>query len=106
MTLAYGSYNNVQINTVIVPAEPGKIIRVAKVVVTTWASMKVTFVSDPGPDPLNLTPPLHVSGAGLNLHLGRSYALATGRGKALGFTAAFQLSSAEYGLSVWYEMVS
>jgi hypothetical protein len=106
MTLAYGSYNNVQINTVIVPAQPGKIIRVTKVVVTTWASMKVIFVSDPGSDPVNLTPPLHVSGTGLHLPLGRSFALTTGRDKALGFTAAFQMSAAEYSLAIWYEAVN
>lgn len=106
MTLAFGTFNNVQINTVLVAAQPGKIIRVAKILVTTWASMKVSFVSDPGADPLYLTPPMQVSGAGLNLQLGRSYALATGRGKALGFTASFQLSSAEYSIAVWYEVVS
>ncbi len=106
MTLAYGTFNNVQMNTVLVPAQPGKIIRVVKVLVTTWAPLKVTFVSDPGPDPLNLTAPTHVSGAGLHLHLGRSFAVATGRGQALGFTASFQLSAGEYSIAVWYEVVS
>ncbi len=106
MTLAYGTFNSVQVNTVLVPAQAGKVIRVAKILVTTWASLKVNFVSDPGADPLNLTPAWQVSGAGLNLQLGRSYALATERGKALGFSAAFQLSSGEYSVAVWYEVVT
>ena len=106
MTLASCSYNAVQVNTVLVPAQAGKIIRVARILVTTWSSMKVTLLSDPGADPVVLTPPLHVSSVGLNLHLGRGLALTTARGKALGFHASFQLSAAEFSLMVWYEVVS
>lgn len=106
MMLAFGTFNNVQINTVLVPAQPGQIIRVARVLVTSYVGIKVYFVSDPGADPLNMLPPLHVAGSGLSLPLGRGYALATGRGKALGFTASFQLSAGEYSIAVWYELVT
>jgi len=106
MTLAVYSFNTVQANTVLVPAQAGKIIRVARIQATTWASLRVIFLSDPGPDPVALSPPLHVSGTGLNLNLGRSLALTTGRGKALGFSASFQMSPAESSLMVWYEVVS
>ena len=107
MALAYGTYGTVQINTELVPAQPGKIIRVLKLMITTWGALKVSFVSDPESDPLSLMPPLHTSaGPGIALQLGRRFALATGRGKALGFTAAFQLASAEYSIAVWYEVVT
>jgi hypothetical protein len=106
MTVAYGTYNSAQANTVIVPAQEGKIIRVVKIVVSTFAGVKVTFLSDPGLDPVVLTPPLHASMAGLHLHLGRSCALATGRGKALGFNASYQMASGEYSVTVWYEVMS
>jgi hypothetical protein len=75
--------------------------------ITTWGAVKVSLVSDPESEPLNLMPPLHTSaGPGVTLHLGRRFALATGRGKALGFTAAFQTTSAEYSIAVWYEVVT
>lgn len=107
MALAYGSYSSVQINTELVPAQPGKIIRVLKLVITTWGDLKVTLVSDSESDPQNLTPALHTSaGRGINLQLGRRFALATARGKALGFSAAFQVTSAEYSIAVWYEVVT
>jgi hypothetical protein len=107
MTLVFASYSTVQSNTVLVPAQAGKIIRVVKLAVTTWATMKVILLSDPGPDPLSLTPPLHVgSGVPLLMHLGRSLALATGREKALGMTAVFQSVPAEFSIAVWYELVS
>ena len=106
MALAFGTYSTVQVNTELVPAQPDKIIRVVKVMLTTWGSVKITLVSDPGPDPVSLAPPLHTSGGpGIRLHLGRKFALSTGRGKALGFSASFQVGSAEYSLAVWYEVV-
>jgi hypothetical protein len=103
MTAAFGSYITAQANTVIVPAQAGKIIRVVKIVVTTYASVKVAFLSDPGADPVSLTPSLHVSTQGMYLHLGRSCALATGRGKALGFNASYQLGSWS-GTSWWADV--
>lgn len=106
MTLAHGTYNTVQVNTVIVPAQPGKIIRVARLVVTTWASLKVMLLSDPAGEHTIIAPPLHVSTSGLCLQFGRGYALTTARGKALGFTASFQLTGAEYSIAVWYEAAS
>ena len=107
MALALGTYNSVQVNTELVPAQPDKIIRVLKLIITTWGSVKVTFLSDPGADPVALTPPLHTSGGtGLSLHLGRRFAMVTERGKALGFTSAFQLTAVEYSIAVWYELVS
>jgi hypothetical protein len=105
MTAAFGTYATAQVNTVIVPPQAGKIIRVVRILITTFAGIKVTFLSDPGPDPVTLLPLMHSSTAGLQLHLGRSCALATGRGKALGFRSVFQLASGEYSIVVWYEAV-
>ena len=105
MTVAFGTYNTAQANTVLIPAQAGKIIRIVKIVLTTFAGMKVAFLSDPAADPVSLTPVLHTSTAGLHLHLGRSCALATGRGKALGFNATYQLAGGEYSIAVWYEVV-
>ena len=107
MALAFATYGTVQINTELVPAQPGKIIRVLKLVITTWGSLRVTLLSDPGADPINLTPALHANaGPGLSLQLGRRFAVATERGMALGFSAAFQSSAAEYSIAVWYEVVT
>jgi hypothetical protein len=107
MALAFCTYGTVQINTELVPAQPGKIIRILKLVITTWEDLKVTLVSDPESDPQDLTPALHAgAGSGFSLQLGRRFALATGRGKALGFSAAFQMASAEYSIAVWYEVVT
>ncbi len=106
MTVAYGTYSTAQVNTVLIPAQAGKIIRVVKIMLTTFAGIKVTFLSDPGPDPVGLLPPIHASTAGLQVRLGRGCAVATGRGKALGFSSNYQLGSGEYSLAVWYEVVS
>lgn len=107
MTLAYGTYSTAQTNRELVPAQVGKVIRVVRLLVTTWASMKITLLSDPGPDPLNLTPPMHVGvGSPFVLALGRNFAVATARDKALGITTAFQSVSGEYSVAVWYEVVS
>jgi hypothetical protein len=107
MTLAFGAYGTSQTNTILIPAEAGRVIRVVKVVVSTWSALKITFVSDPGPDPLNLTPPLYVgTGSPLVLPLGRALALATQRGKALGLTTAYQSMPGECSVAVWYEVVT
>jgi hypothetical protein len=107
MAIANGSWISAQGGAVLVPAQAGKIIRVVRIVVTTWATVKVQLQSDPGPDPLNLTAPLHV-GAGhpLVLRLGRGGALTTERGKAFGMASAFQSGSAEYSVVVWYDVVT
>jgi hypothetical protein len=107
MALAFGTFGTVQINRELVPAQPDKIIRVLKLMITTWASVKVTLVSDPESDPLDLHPPLHIGvGSGMVVPLGRRFALVTGRGKALGFSASFQAGAGEYSVTVWYEVVT
>lgn len=107
MAVAQGAWQTAQSGTVLVPAQPGKIIRVLKVVLTSWVVIKFTLQSDPGPDPLNLTPPLLVAaGIPLVLRLGRGLALATQRGKGLGVTTAFYGSPGEHSVTVWYELVS
>ncbi|GEM_PF-1773603 len=106
MAMAYGTYSSAQTNMELVPAQPGKIIRVVRLLFTTWGSLKVMLVSDPGPDPVVLLPFTHVSaGTGLHLHLGRAGALTTGRGKALGFSSAYQVTASEYSITLWYEVV-
>jgi len=106
MTLAFGSYGTNQSNTVLVPAYTGQLIRVVRVVVTAWTGVKVVLLSNPGPDPVALTPPLHVaSGMPLVLHMGRSLALSTGRGQALGISTAFQGLPGEHSIAIWYEAV-
>jgi hypothetical protein len=107
MAVAYGSWMTAQSGAVLVPAQAGKIIRVLKLVMTTWVGVKYMVQSDPGPDPLNLTPPLLVgAGCSLVLRLGRGLALATQRGKALGVSTTFSGSAGEHSLTVWYELVT
>ncbi len=106
MTLVFGSYGANQNNTVLVPAQTGKLIRVVKLVVTAWTGVKVVLLSAPGPDPQALTPPLHVAaGMPLVLHFGRGLALVTGRGQALGVSTVFQSLPGEHSVAVWYEAV-
>jgi hypothetical protein len=89
----------------LVPAQAGRQIRVLRVVGTTWAALKFTLLAAPGAGEAALHAPLHVSTRGLELLLGRKYALATERGQALGFTAVFQGTPADSSLLVWYELV-
>ena len=107
MAIANGSWISAQSGAVLVPAQAGKIIRVVRVVITSWATVKVQLQSDPGPDPLNLTAPLHVGvGHPLVLRLGRGGALTAQRGKAFGIASAFQGGTAEYSVVVWYDVVT
>ncbi|MEW6199198.1 MAG: hypothetical protein AB1601_11135 [Planctomycetota bacterium] len=107
MTLAFGAYGTSQTNTILIPAQEGRIIRVVKVVVSSWSAMRITFVSDPGPDPLNLTPPLYIgTGSPFVLSLGRALAVTTQRGKALGLTTSYQSMPGECSVAVWYEVVT
>jgi hypothetical protein len=107
MTTVFGSWGTAQNGLVLVPAQAGKIIRVVRVLCTAWVGIKAQLQSDPGPDPLNLTPSLHIGPeASLVLPLGRSGAVATQRGKALGVSTAFQSGAGEHSVMVWYEVVS
>ncbi|MCK4342024.1 MAG: hypothetical protein KAY37_09915 [Phycisphaerae bacterium] len=107
MAIAFDSYNTAQNNIVFIPAQTGKIIRVLKVLITAWTDVKITLLSDPGPVPEEITPPMHVTKSSpLVLHLGRSFSLATKRGRALGLTALFRSTTEQYSITVWYEVVT
>jgi hypothetical protein len=107
MMLAANTYSTAQTGAVLVPAAPGKLIRIVKVVITSWVGARITLVSDPGPDPAALTPALHVGpGQSLDLTLGRCYGLHAQRGQALGFNSGFSSADGEYSVAVWYELVS
>ena len=108
MAMALGAYSTAQTNTVLIPAEPGKIIRIVTVLASAWVNAKLTLISDPGgDDQTDLTPAIHFGSARpLLARLGRTQALATGRGKALGITTGYQGVAGEVGLLIWYELVS
>lgn len=107
MALAYQRFTTAQTDAQLIAAEPGKTIRIVKLLVTTWANLKLTLLSDPGPQEVGLMAPVHVStSAPLLLHLGRNGAVAAQPGKAVGITAAFAGSSGEYSIHIWYEVVS
>lgn len=107
MELAFASYSTNQDNATLVAAEAGHKLRVVRLVITSWAAVSVTLLSNPGPDPRSLTPPLHVgTGQSLVLPLERTGALVTGRGEALGLSSAFQSGAAEFSVAVWYEAVN
>lgn len=107
MERVFVSYVAAQTNTQLVAAQPGKIIRVLSVLLTGYGGMSVKLISDPGGgSATDVSPPMHFGGTEpLPLRLGRRFALTTERGKALGFTSAFQSAPAEYSLTIWYEVV-
>ncbi len=108
MAVTFATYTEAQTDTELVAAQPGKLIRVLKLLVTSWGNVKITLLSDPAGAPtVALTPELHAtSGKPVVLCLGRRYALATQLGKALGITTAFQVGATDHSVIVWYEVVS
>lgn len=107
MLMAQGTYGSGQSNTVLVAGQPGRVIRVVKLLITSWAALRVQVVSNPGPEADALLGPVHVgAGQTLELRLGRGLALAAGRGAAVGITTAFQGGAGEFTVIAWYEVVS
>lgn len=107
MAFAFGMYSEAQPGALLVPAQAGRIIRVLKLVLTTWGTSKFTLLSDPTGASVPLGPPWYLTaGAPLVIRLGRSFALATERGRALGIMTVFQMGPAEHSVSVWYEVVA
>ncbi len=105
MAIATCVFNTSQTSVELVPAQAGRQIRILRVLGTTWATLKYTLLASPGAGETALLAPLHVSNRGLDLLLGRKYALTTERGQALGFSAVFQGTATESSLIVWYELV-
>lgn len=107
MTLAYASYSTAQNNVEIVAGQAGRIIRVVKLVLTSWVGVKLTLINDPGVDPQAITPPLHIgAGQPLVLRLGRSLPITVERGKGLGVSTIFEGAIGEHSILVWYELVA
>lgn len=107
MTMVSTTLSSAMSNAELIAAVPDKIIRVVQVAFTSWGAVKLSLLSDPGPDPQVILPSLHISnGRALVLRLGRGLSVATHRGKALGFNTQFQAAASEYTISVWYEVVN
>jgi hypothetical protein len=109
MAVVSGTYSSAQTNTVLVVPQGTKVIRVMQVVFSAWGGTRLTLVSDPGGGgQVNIAPPLHLPTAGgsLVLRLGRSFALAAERAKALGITTSFSGAAADHSVIIWYEAVS
>lgn len=107
MILAHCTFNSAQTNYVVVPAEPDRRIRVVKLLITAWVGVKVRLLSNPGPDPLSISPLLlAVGSAPLLMPLGERCAFVTELGEALGLTAVFQSLAGEYSVAVWYDLVN
>lgn len=106
MAIVFGSYTGTQVNTELVPAQPGRIIRVVKLLVSGWTALRLQLLADPGGEAAPLLPQMHIGPGGLVLGLGRHCAVSTGPGQGLGFTATFQGAAASFGVAVWYEVVA
>jgi hypothetical protein len=108
MALELATFDTPQTGTQDIAAATGQIIRVLQVVATCWAGASVCVLSDPGgPDEAYLTRALYLgAGQPLLLRLGRTYALSSGRGKAIGVTVAYQSSAQDLSLAIWYELVT
>jgi hypothetical protein len=109
MAVVSGTYSSAQTNLVLVTAQSAKVIRIMQLVFSAWGGTRLTLVSDPGGGgQVDIAPPLHLPTAGgaLVLRLGRNFALAAERAKALGITTSFSGAAADHSVIIWYEAVS
>ncbi len=106
MTVVSQSFTGGQTATVLVPAIPGKIIRVLRVLFTTWGTINCGLSSDPGgPTQVLLSGAIYLNpGVPLDVFLGRAYAWRVARGKALGFDSAFSGGEQPHSVTVWYDV--
>ena len=107
MALVLLNYATGQTSELIVPAQDEKIIRVERVIITTWSGLKFWLMSDPGGGKeTELTAPLQVVlGSGGIYDFTGPFAVQTGRGEALGLSTVFQGAPSEHSLMIWYELV-
>ncbi len=107
MSMERANFSTAQTGAEVVPGHPGEAIRVLMILVTCWASAKITLLSDPGgDDERELTAPLHIgAGQPLLVRLGRHYALPADPAKAFGVTTSYQSTVAPLTLTVWFEWV-
>lgn len=106
MAIAQSAFTISQTDTVLVAAQPGKIILVLRVLATSSLSGNFRLASDPGgASETDLTPDLFMVAGPLDLKLGRGFGLATERGKALGITTVYIGDPANHSYVIWYELV-
>lgn len=99
------SFNAPQASVMLLPPVPGRAYRVLRVLVTSWGTIKLQLLSNPGAAESGLLPPLHNGNRVLDLTLGRRFAVSTPPGASLGVSATFQGAPGESSLAVWYDLV-
>ncbi|MDX2199260.1 MAG: hypothetical protein SF069_09865 [Phycisphaerae bacterium] len=107
MALAIFNYSDAQAGQTLAAAQPDRIIRVERLIITSWVGVAITLVSDPGGvGEAAISATLRYSPGGLGVfEFPKPYALTTERGRALGLNTSFQSSAGNYGVMVWYEYV-
>ncbi len=107
MALAIFNYSDAQAGQSLAAAQADRIIRVERLILTSWVGVAITLVSDPGGvGEVAISATLRYSPGGLGVfEFPKPYALITERGRALGLNTSFQSSSGNYGVMVWYEYV-
>ena len=107
MSMENVTYSVAQNGAEIIPGFEGKAIRAVLIVVTSWANVKVTLLSDAGGDAERpLTAPLFLGGGQpLLLRLGRRHALLSDAGKSLGVTTVYESTVAPLTVTIWFERV-
>lgn len=107
MAIAIQNYNDFESGAVIVPAQAGLVIRVERLLVTSWVGMALTLLSDPGgAEEQAITAALRIMGGSVGVFdFAGKYAISTARGTALGLSSFYQSTSSAYGVMVWYEYV-
>lgn len=105
MAMAMAEFSNTGTTATLVPGVAGKLIVVTRLVFSSSAGGSVVLKSDAGGgEESDLTPRLfNPSNGVLDLRLGREQGLATQRGKSLGLTSQFSLSTT-HSVVVWYEL--
>lgn len=107
MALVSATYSTAQTNRTLIAAQPDQVIVVTRILFTCWNGASIKLVSDPGGlDEAALTEALHAAaGQPLDLVLGREFGLTGGRGKAVGYTSAYQSTSGPLTVLLWFEVL-
>lgn len=106
MAIVRAEFNDTGGGATLLAAQPGRIIRVERLLLHSVQSGSLRLTADPAGTPTDLTPRLYLASQGrVWLPLAPPFALDVPRGQALGLTAEFTFTNS-YGVMLWYELVA
>lgn len=105
MAMTMVNASTAQANVELAAGEAGVILRVERLILTSWVGLYVVLLSDPGgPNQQEISSRMRVTNGSVGVFdFSGRFALNSEPGKALGFTSVFQGAPGDYGLMIWYE---